>query len=246
MKETLKKNLTWILIAIIVSISFVASSSLIMMGVAKLKSNNVITVTGSAKKQIKSDYVIWKGTFSTESTQISEAYNGLKQNADQVKSYLKSKGINEKDIVLSSIVTGKNYMVLPGGQITSKVESYRLFQTVEVKSSDVDKITSISREATELINTGVQFESLVPEYYYTKLADLKIDMLNLATKDAKIRAEQIAQSTGNKVGSLRSAKMGVFQITTPFSTNIADYGVNDTSSIDKEITAVVTCDFQVK
>lgn len=93
---------------------------------------------------------------------------------------------------------------------------------------------------------GVQFESLPPQYFYTKLADLKIEMLSLATEDAVKRAEQIAKSTGTKVERLRSAYMGVFQITPLYSTEVSDYGINDTTSIDKEITAVVNCEFLIR
>ncbi|ABB16247.1 conserved domain protein [Carboxydothermus hydrogenoformans Z-2901] len=70
-------------------------------------------------------------------------------------------------------------------------------------------------------------------------------MLGLATKDAMQRAEQIAKFTGVKVGKLRSSKMGVFQITAPYSTDVSDMGIFDTSSIEKEITAVVTCEFEI-
>lgn len=135
---------------------------------------------------------------------------------------------------------------LPNGMYSNKVESYRLMQTVEVSSPDVDKLTTISREATELINSGVAFESYPPQYFYTKIADLKVELLGLATKDAKTRAEQIAKSTGSQIGNLRAAKMGVFQITPMYSTEVSDAGINDTSSIDKEITGVITCDFEIK
>ncbi|WDU83639.1 SIMPL domain-containing protein [Caloramator sp. Dgby_cultured_2] len=149
-------------------------------------------------------------------------------------------------MIFSSIVTMTNYEILPNGMQSTKIESYRLSQTIEITSNDVDELTKISREATELINLGVQFESYPPQYYYTKIADLKVDMLGLATKDAMQRAEQIAKNTGIKIGKLKSAKMGVFQITAPYSTEVSDYGIFDTMSINKEITAVVNCEFEIK
>lgn len=136
--------------------------------------------------------------------------------------------------------------MLPSGQYTNEIESYRLYQHVEIRSQDVDKITVLSREATELINQGVEFQSYPPQYFYTKIADLKIEMLALATKDARTRAEQIAENTNSKVGALRTAKMGVFQITPLYSNEISDYGINDTSSLVKEITAVMNCEFDIR
>jgi uncharacterized protein len=85
-----------------------------------------------------------------------------------------------------------------------------------------------------------------PMYFYTKIADLKIDMLALATKDARNRAGKIAENAGSKLGELKSAKMGVFQITPINSNEVSDYGINDTSSIEKEIMSVVNCVFSSK
>jgi uncharacterized protein len=109
----------------------------------------------------------------------------------------------------------------------------------------VQKIAGIAREATELINQGILIESSAPKYYYTKIGDLKIEMLGEAAKDAKERAERIASSTGNSIGSVKSAKMGVLQITAADSTDVSDYGVFDTTTIEKDMTAVVNVSFAV-
>jgi hypothetical protein len=114
-----------------------------------------------------------------------------------------------------------------------------------VRSNDVDKIEKLAREATELINQGILLESSPPEYLYTKLGDLKIEMLAEAAKDAKVRAQQIASSTGSSIGSVRTARMGVMQITPADSNDVSDSGMNDTSSLEKDITAVVNVGFAV-
>lgn len=209
-------------------------------------SKNTVTVTGAAKKQITSDLIVWQGSFSVQSAQLPEAYNKLNQDQAKVKTYLQQKGIPDKDIVFSSINTMPINKVEEKGMKTNIIEGYRLFQTVEVKSDQVDKIAEISRTSTELINQGVQFQSQPPRYFYTKLNDLKIDMLGEASKDARKRAEKLAENSGGKIGELRSSKMGVFQITPLYSNEISDYGINDTSSKEKEITAVVSVDFYVK
>jgi hypothetical protein len=70
-------------------------------------------------------------------------------------------------------------------------------------------------------------------------------MLAEATKDAKERAKQIAENTGSSVGSVRSARMGVLQITPSDSNEVSGLGINDTSSLEKDITAVVNIEFEV-
>jgi hypothetical protein len=84
------------------------------------------------------------------------------------------------------------------------------------------------------------------EYYYNKLADLRLDLLTKATENAKERAQRIAQSTGAQINFLQSAATGVFQVTAKNSVDVSDYGVYDTTSIDKKITAVVKTSFSLK
>jgi hypothetical protein len=241
MTEKSKNMIIWITAAIL-AIGLFASASVVTYGLIKTRLvPNTITVTGSAKKEIKSDLVVWKASFSRQSANISDTYQVLQSDLEKVKKYLADNGLTEKDYTISSISTNIIYTILPNGAYSNNIEAYRLTQEVEVRSSDVEKITVISRESTKLIQDGVEFQSMPPNYYYTKIADLKVDMLALATQDAKLRAEKIAENSGMRLSKLRTAKMGVFQITPVNSGEISDYGINDTSTIDKEIMAVMNC-----
>lgn len=241
-----QKDKFLLLLAVIIPATLIICTLILANPVNNFASNkNTVTVTGAAKKQITSDLVVWRGSFSAQNTSLPEAYARLNQDQAKVKRYLLQQGIEEKDIVFSSINTIPLYQMNPNGTQSNVLEGYRLFQSVEIKSGNVEKITDISRTSTELINQGVQFESQPPQYFYTKLNDLKITMLGEAAKDARMRAEQLASNSGGKIGGLRSSKMGVFQITPLNSTEVSDYGINDTSSLEKEITAVVNVEFYV-
>lgn len=242
----MKTRFVWVT-ALILAVGLLASVSVATYGFVRSRTQaNTITVTGSAKKQIKSDYVTWKGSFSRQSGSLSEAYSKLQGDLVIVKDYLNKAGISEKDYTVSSVNTQVNYVMLSNGYMSSQVDSYRLSQDIELRSGDIDGITKISRESTKLIQDGVQFQSNAPMYFYTKIADLKVDMLALATKDARSRAEKIAENAGAELRSLKTAKMGVFQITPINSNEVTDYGINDTSSIEKEIMSVVNCTFTSK
>ncbi len=236
-----------LIITAILTLGAIASVYLLTSGLIRYKSTaGAITVSGSAKKQITSDWVVWTGSYSYKSATLSEAYKGLVSNRAKVKDYFVSKGIAEKDLIFSSTSTMVNNVILPNGNYSNEIESYVLSESVEIASKNVDKVTELSRGATELIDQGVEFQSNPPQYFYTKIADLKQEMLALATKDAFNRAKQIAKNSRSRIGSLRSAKQGVFQITPRYSNEISDYGINDTSSLEKEITAVVSCSFSVR
>ena len=209
------------------------------------KGDDAITVTGSAKKRITSDLVIWSAGVSSQSVQLSDAYKQLSDNIPRIKQYLIEKGIPESQMTVSSITTTTLKRRDADGNETAEITGYSLTQSIEVRSNDVQKISQIAREATELINQGILVESKAPQFYYTAIGDLKIEMLGEAAKDAKERASRIASSTGNSIGSVRSAKMGVLQITAADSTDVSDYGVYDTTTIEKDMTAVVNVSFAV-
>ena len=209
------------------------------------KGDEAITVTGSAKKRIKSDLVVWSASVSAQSAKLADAYGQLSDSVPRIKQYLAGKGIAAEQMTVSSITTTTLKRQDESGAETSEITGYSLRQEVEVKSTDVDKIAQIAREATELINQGILIESNAPRYYYTQIGDLKIEMLGLAASDAKVRAEKIAASTGNSIGAVRTAKMGVLQITPADSTDVSDSGIYDTSTIDKDMTAVVNIGFGV-
>ena len=209
------------------------------------RGDQTITVTGSAKRKITSDSVVWRAGVSYQAPALADAYRSLSEAVPKVKAYLVSKGIQENQITVSSISSQSLHGRNSDGSESSEISGYSLRQELEIRSNEVEKISKIAREATELINQGILIESMAPEYTFTQLGGLKIEMLAEAAKDAKTRADKIAESTGSSIGSIRSARMGVLQITPPGSTDVSDSGMYDTTSIDKEITAVVNIGFAV-
>lgn len=109
------------------------------------------------------------------------------------------------------------------------------------------QVEGISREVTELINLGVELNSYAPEYYYTKMAELKLEMIAEATKDAKARAEKIAENAGAKLGKLKKSDMGVFQIIAQNSSEDFSWGGSfNTSSKKKEANITMKLVYQIK
>lgn len=209
------------------------------------RGDQTITVTGSARKRITSDLVIWKARVSYQAPVLADAYRSLSESVPRVKSYLVSKGIPEDQITISSISSQTLQARNDQGENSGQITGYSLRQELEVRSNDVEKISRIARESTELINQGILLESMAPAYHYTKLGEEKITMLAEAARDAKERAERVAESTGSSIGSVRTARMGVMQITPADSNEVSDYGMNDTSSLEKDITAVVNVGFEI-
>jgi uncharacterized protein len=205
-----------------------------------------ISVTGSAKKQLESDLIVWKATVSTVSPDLVSAYGQLQTSMDKVRSFLHDAGITPVQTTISSIETTKRHAKDNQGHDTEKVVEYELSQSVEITSNEITKVSDAASAVTSLIKDGVLVDSESPRFIYTKLADLKIEMLADATKDAQARAQQIAVNSGAKLGTIIDARMGVMQINPVNSNSVSDSGNNDTTSRVKEITAVVTARFALK
>lgn len=201
----------------------------------------VIAVTGSGSEDFTSDLIVWEGTFSQMNVELQKAYEQLNLDKETVRKYLLSKGISEENLVFNSVQTleQREPQYIDGNYVGEIFRGYLLQQTVKIESKDVAKVEQISREITELLQKGVQFNSTPPRYYYTKLADLKIQMISAATADARTRAEKIAENSGSELGSLQSADLGVFQIIGQNSGEDFTWG-GAYNTTDKKKTASVT------
>jgi len=241
------KNVQIVVLGICIALGTIISTVILSQGMINFKkaSAEVIDVTGSAEKRIISDYIVWTSKFSARDAQLKAAFTKIKEDLGKVKGYLAGKGVEEGEIIVQQVITTPVYKLDKNGKATNEVEAYILDQIIETRSVDVMKLTAISRESTELIEQDVQFVSYAPQYFYTKLAELKLEMLEAASADARKRAVKILAPSGNRVGKIRSANMGVFQITPVNSTEVSAWGENDTSSLEKKVFAVVHADFAI-
>lgn len=210
------------------------------------KNDNILTVTGSAKKLIVSDLGIQKGTLQATSNDRKTAYQQILNQMPTVLKFLEQKGFNKEQIEVYGI-TGFPVMEMTanGGQ-TGRVAYYSYNQRFEIKSNDVSKIKDLSLTLSSLVEKGLDVNPEPPEYVYTKIDEIKVQVQAEAAKNAKMRAEVLAKANERDLGLLKDARMGIIQITPKNSNMVTDYGVNDVSSIEKEITAVVTASFQLK
>ena len=242
----MKNNIT----AIIFGIAIVLAAYLLGNSIMnRNKPDGNIAVTGLGKADFTSDLIVWEGSFSKENTSLQQGYNQLEVAKKVISEYLISKGIKTEELIFNAVKSNKNTRTKysPDGKyMGEEFLGYKLTQSIKIESSDVEKVEKISREITELLNKGIQFYSQPPRYYYTKLADLKVEMISKATEDARVRAEKIAVNSGGKLGNLISAKMGIFQITGQNSNeNYSWGGTYNTSSKEKTASITMKLNYEV-
>ncbi len=230
---------TPLIIALAVIIAFFIAASAYKQ---RFRSAETISVTGLAEKDFVSDQIVWKGSFSRQAFELRSAYASLKEDEVEIKRYLNGAGIPDSSIVFSSIDVQRSYDTRydENGRMTGNVfNGYILTGRVTVDSRNIAAVEKLSREITGLLEKGIELNSQPPSYYYSRLNELKIDLLANAAVDAKLRAETIAKNSDVGLGNLKKANMGVFQITGKNSNEDYSYGgVFNTSS--KEKTASIT------
>lgn len=206
--------------------------------------DNLISVTGSAKQSITADQVKWSTSISRQVTAstLKEGYASLASDLKIVQAYFAHHGFESSGLVVSTVYMDEVYDN-NSGQLSASMKRYTLRQTIDLTSKDIAKVDALSKNTSEVIEQGVIFQTSAPEYSYSDLASLRVNLLSAALKDASARADSIASVSGNKVGKLKSASSGVVQVLPVGSNDVTDYGTYDTTSIQKDVMVTVRASF---
>ena len=222
----------------------VLSAMLLTRAWLRVAESQVISVAGAAAKDVVSDLIVWRGSFSVDGPTLVQAQERWAADLSKVETFFKSKNATNYSLPPLQITEIKSAPTQENREV--KTIGFRLTQSLEISSTNVVEIQKLGPETISLVQQGVFFTAAPPEFIYTHAGEVKIQMLAEATKDAQERGAQIASQGGRKLGNLRSARMGVFQITRPHSTETSWEGVNDTSSYEKTVRSVVTATFAIE
>ena len=237
-------NKNYMAFGLILGLALVVSAGIGSFTFYKLRSIDYISTTGSAKKPVVSDKVKWTSSITRPTTlsTIKNGYTSMNTDLKEVKNFLILNGVPPESISISPVFMNEIYEQYPGPE-----KKYNLVQNIEVNSKDVKKIDELSKNTAPLItNKGMLFSTNSLEYYYSKLPEVRVELLASAVGDAKARAEQLAIAGGKTIGALQSASSGVVQVMSANSVEVSDYGMYDTSKIDKEIMVTVKASFEIR
>ena len=216
----------------------------------KYRAQDTILVTGLGETEFTSDLIVWSGNLTSEAQNVAAGYAEIEKSKAKVQQYLREKGLPDEAVVFAFVNVEKQYdpvFTANGNWAGQRFTGYRLSQRFTVESSEVEKVETISREISSLIAQGVSIEAYAPDYYYTKLDDVKMGLIETASADARMRAEKIARNAGTKIGRVASARMGVFQITGANSNEEFSAGGSfNTASRQKKARITMRIEYRVK
>lgn len=248
MRTNLSGSLIWM--AVILSITLFLST-LILVGGYKTKFNvaQTISVTGSAQTNFESDIIKWTAQYARKSLDISEASSWLGQDREAVKYFLKEQGIPAEDIVFQAVNISRDYEYEYDNRGTSTriFTGYSLYQSVVIESQELDIVEQAAREISSLLSQGIELTSNPPQFYYSELESLKLNLIKEASENAFHRATNIASESNAKVKKMQQADLGIFQITGQYEDEEYSYGgVFNTHSRNKTAHITIRAKYQLK
>ncbi|MDY0318609.1 MAG: SIMPL domain-containing protein [Candidatus Cloacimonadaceae bacterium] len=206
------------------------------------KAETSLRVVGYSSKIFESDLVKWNVSLqkSVGENELSSGYKTMNADVKAFRDYLVSQGFKEDDISVQPVTSFPRY------DNYGNMSGYNLSQEIFLLSENLDKVQELSLNPDFIADRGMVLQNSRLEYLYTKLPDLKKELLAAATEDALARAKEISGSANSKLGKMREARAGVFQITEPFSTEVSDYGIYNTGTRKKSISVTLTAYFYLR
>ena len=228
---------------IIIGVSIIAAAALLGRAFTRYvdaKFRDGIKVSGSATERVTSDRAIWSGTLHARGSTLVEAYQTLHAGIPRAKKFLLQKGIKKDEIVVGSISTDEFYARNADGmRLEEEIIGYELTQSISVTSANVALVGKVSQDITELIEEGMHIVSRSPEYIFTGLKKVKHRLVGNATADARERATRVSKNSASSLGELISVRVGVIQVNAANETEVSWEGMNDRSSVEKDVMVVV-------
>lgn len=188
-------------------------------GLSRLHVPHTVSVKGLAEHQVKADLALWPLRFVTAGNDLAAVQTKIDNDQKAVAEFLKTEGLKPEEITLQRTdvidLLAKEYR-----NENLKDTRFIVYGNVMIRSTNVDLVQTISRKITDLVKNGIVFTteglgssaSLTPYYLFTKLNDVKLDMLAEATRNAHAAAEQFARDANVQLGGLAQGSQGTFSI----------------------------------
>lgn len=208
------------------------------------KSNDrVVIVKGLSEKEVKSDLAIWTINYKNSENDLSLLDGKMALDKAAIESFLVTSGFTKDEISAGNtdiVDKASREYNSPGDDRTAR---YIMTGKITLRTAKVDSVLPAQERISQLIQGGV-IVSGSPSFYYTKLLEVRPQMIAEATKNARLSATQFADDSGCKVGTIRTANQGVFSISSKDSL-MNDSNYSDLSSVDKKIRVVSTITFSL-
>ena len=174
-----------------------------------------VNVKGLSEREYEADVVIWPIPFTVADNTLAGIYATIEQNTARIQAFLVKNGIAQADISVEPPSITDRKAQLYGNENNNEFR-YTAAQTVTVYSKNISVVRALMGRLSELGKEGIAFtgESYQsqPEFIFTRLNEVKPDMIEEATKNAREVAEKFAADSQSQLGKIKRASQGQFSI----------------------------------
>lgn len=236
--------------AAILAVGLVLAALVAGMSLKSIKmADRYVTVRGLTERDMKADLAFWTLRFKSTGNELTATHAALKTQQEKVKQFLLAKGFDEAEIQPTAVQVFDRQAQQYGGNNYATELRYILQSGFRVRTDKVDLLQTMAQATGELVEQGISLGTespcdSVPSFLFTKLNDVKPEMMAEATKNAREAAEQFAKDANAKVGTIRNATQGYFSIAARDS--VDGVGANecgDAASLDKRVRVVTTVEY---
>ncbi|HCY41122.1 MAG TPA: hypothetical protein DHV48_07170 [Prolixibacteraceae bacterium] len=242
----------WI-IAVALVLSFGINALLIGKALQRFKMDDrFVSVKGLSEREVKADLVVWNIQTRIVNDNLLEGSDKIEEAKNKIVEFLIQKQISKDDIIIegSSVIDKRANQYENYQQMNTP--RYLITQIIQIRSSNVDLVQNVSRMTGELLQAGVvisnnEYGNPI-QYYFTKLNDIKPEMISEATQKAREAAQKFATENDSKLGRLKKANQGLFTIVDRTASLSGGEGGYASSTVDiyKKVRVVISAEYSIK
>jgi uncharacterized protein len=185
-------------------------------GIIHIKSlDRTVTVKGLSEREVTANIAIWPITFQEAENDLNQLFSNIQQKNALIVNFLNNNGFKNEEISVSFPGILDKQAEGYGG--SERIEfRYSGNSTITVYSENVDNVRNTMNQLVELGKQGIAFArqgyQTQTEFIFTKLNDIKPEMIEEATKNAREVAEKFARDSNSQLGKIKKASQGQFSI----------------------------------
>lgn len=204
------KNQLW---SVLIALGIALSGYFLYLGIESFTTKDrVVTARGLSEREVLADKAVWNISFDISGNSLESLYERLEPKKKALVQFLKDNGISDEEIVYAPSSATDRSTWYDWDKKKGSVDQYKLTGHLTIVSNDVEKVRQLQLRQLDLLHSGVILDDSYITYEYTGLNDLKPEMVEEATRNARIVATKFAEDANAKLGSLKSARQGQFEV----------------------------------
>ena len=247
----MKTSSIWI-ISIALIVSFGISALFIGRSLQRFKAEDrSVSVKGFAEREVKADLAVWIIQTRMANNDLMEGSKAIEEAKNKVIAFMLQNQIKQEEIIVEGIhVTDKKAQQYDNFQPGNSFR-YLITQNFQIRSNNVDLLQKVSRMTGELLQVGIFLSNSdygnPLQFYFTKLNEIKPEMITEATQNARKAAQQFANENDSKLGSLKKANQGLFTIVDRTASLSGGEGgfASGTNDLYKKVRVVISAEYSI-